>query len=229
MPYAVTRLVDDAAPQPPAHAALPVPDRDAGRHAGRLPAAVRLRLRRHARRRPRRRRPAAGPSTSTTSCPGILHDDHRQRRPGHRDLGRHGHDRRHHRPLPDHGHLPAPRCSTGHVARQHAPDRCSSIVVVIGVGAGSSGSGPRAGLARVARRGRAARAGRLRADLVSRRAWAWSAQDASRRPATSPMPLHPAAVPGQRVRPDRLDAGWLQLVRRIPAVHARSSRPCGDC
>ena len=68
--YAVTRLGDDAAPQPPAHAALPVHDADARRHAGRLPAAVRLRLRRHARRRARRRRPAAAPSTSTTSLPG---------------------------------------------------------------------------------------------------------------------------------------------------------------
>ena len=63
------RLGDDAAPQAPAHAALPVHDPDARRHAGRLPAAVRLRLRRHARRRARRRGPAAGPSTSTTSSP----------------------------------------------------------------------------------------------------------------------------------------------------------------
>ena len=67
--YAVTRLGDDAAPQPPAHAALPVDDADARRHARHLPAAVRLRLRRHARRRARRRRPAAAPSTSTTSRP----------------------------------------------------------------------------------------------------------------------------------------------------------------
>ena len=57
--YAAARLGDDAAPQPPAHAALPVADPDARRHAGRLPAAVRLRLRRHAGRRARRavRRP----------------------------------------------------------------------------------------------------------------------------------------------------------------------------
>ena len=41
----------------------------ARRHAGRLPAAVRLRLRRHARRRARRRSPAAAPTTSTTSSP----------------------------------------------------------------------------------------------------------------------------------------------------------------
>ena len=39
------------------------------RHAGHLPAAVRLRLRRHARRRARRRRRAAAPTTSTTSPP----------------------------------------------------------------------------------------------------------------------------------------------------------------
>src|SRR6266542_5475999 len=53
------RLGDDAAPQPPAHAALPLHDRPARRHAGRLPAAVRLRLRRHPGQRDRRwgRRP----------------------------------------------------------------------------------------------------------------------------------------------------------------------------
>ena len=49
------RLGDDAAPQPPAHAALPVHDADARRHAGDLPAAIRLRLRRHPGRRARRR------------------------------------------------------------------------------------------------------------------------------------------------------------------------------
>ena len=41
------------------------------RHAGRAPAAVRVRLRRHARRRTRRGRRRA-PTTSTTSLPGIL-------------------------------------------------------------------------------------------------------------------------------------------------------------
>ena len=38
-----------------------------------------------------------------------------------------------------------------------------------------------------------------------------------------------AAVPRQRVRPDRLDAGRAALVRRVPAVHARSSRRSAGC
>ena len=49
------RLGDDAAAPAPAHAALPVDDGDARRHADRPPAAVRLRVRRHARRRTRGR------------------------------------------------------------------------------------------------------------------------------------------------------------------------------
>ena len=48
-------LRDDAAAQPPPHAALPVVGRRDRRHPDRLPAAVRVRLRRHARRRPGRR------------------------------------------------------------------------------------------------------------------------------------------------------------------------------
>ena len=42
--------------------------------------------------------------------PGILLIADRRRRPGHGDLGRHGHDRGHHRPVPHHGHLPRRRC-----------------------------------------------------------------------------------------------------------------------
>ena len=38
-----------------------------------------------------------------------------------------------------------------------------------------------------------------------------------------------AAVPRQRLRPHRLDAGRPALVRRVPAVHARSSRRCAAC
>ena len=75
------RLGDDAAPQPPAHAALPVADRDARRHAGRLPAAVRLRLRRHARRRPRRRRRRPRRVLDYVA-PGHPADHRRQRRAG---------------------------------------------------------------------------------------------------------------------------------------------------
>ena len=99
------RLGDDAAAPAPAHAALPVDDGAARRHAGRPPAAVRLRLRRHARRRARRRlrRPRRLRQLRHPRDPA----DHRgRRRPGDGDLGRHGHDRGHHRPVPHHGHLP---------------------------------------------------------------------------------------------------------------------------
>ena len=44
-----------------------------------------------------------------------------------------------------------------------------------------------------------------------------------------PDAADPAAVPQQRIRPGRVDAGWDPLVRRVPAVHARSSRRCADC
>ena len=39
----------------------------------------------------------------------------------------------------------------------------------------------------------------------------------------------PPALPEQRLRPDRVDAGRPGLVRRAPALHARSSRPCAAC
>ena len=42
--------------------------------------------------------------------PGNPGDDHRGRRPGNGDLGRHGHDRRHRGALPDHVHLPRLPC-----------------------------------------------------------------------------------------------------------------------
>ena len=66
--------------------------------------------------------------------PGILLIDRRRRRPGHRDLGRHGHDRGHHRPLPHDGHRPrlgADRPRPG----QRDPDAAwrSAIVVVVAV------------------------------------------------------------------------------------------------
>ena len=51
-------------------------------------------------------------------APGVHPADHRLRRAGHRDLGRHGHDRRHHRPVPHHGHLPR---LGAHRARRSAP------------------------------------------------------------------------------------------------------------
>ena len=88
-------------------AALPVADRDARRHPDRLPAAVRLRLRRHARAPGLGGvRPAAAPTTSTTSRPGSCCSPIAGAAQGDRDLGRHGHDRGHHRPLPHDGDLP---------------------------------------------------------------------------------------------------------------------------
>ena len=98
------RLAGHAAPQPQAPAPLPVDDPDAGRHADRAPAAVRLRLRRPARCRPRRARGAS--RLPRLRGPGAAADHRGLRRPGHVDHGRHGHDRRHHRPVPDHGHRP---------------------------------------------------------------------------------------------------------------------------
>ena len=84
---------DDAPPQPPPGAPLPVADVLHRRHPGRVPAAVRLRPRRNARRRPGRRgrwprrihglRPARDPAGHG-----------RRRGPGDGDLGRHGHVRR---------------------------------------------------------------------------------------------------------------------------------------
>ena len=103
------RLGDDAAAPAPAHAALPVDDGDARRHADRLPAAVRLRVRRHARRRTRRRlrrllrRPRRLRQLRHSRDPP---DHGGLRGPGDGDLGRHGHDRGHHRPVPHHGHRP---------------------------------------------------------------------------------------------------------------------------
>ena len=63
------RLDHDAAAQPQAPGPLPVADGDDHRDAGGLPAAVRLRLRRHHGRRAARRSAAAtrGPTTCTTS------------------------------------------------------------------------------------------------------------------------------------------------------------------
>ena len=214
--YTVSDSADDAAPQPPAPAPLPVDDPDARRHADRVPAAVRLRLRRPARRRPRRgRRGTRRAATSTTSCPASA-DDRGRRRPGHRDHGRHGHDRRHHRPVPHHGHRPGvgphrPR------ARQPDPDP------------GRHRRPHRGRLrARVPPHRRAARTGwprsgagpvRLRADLAGRRARAGRQERRDRQ--QHPDVPDPAALPRQRLRAHRHHAGRAAPVRRVPAVHPR--------
>ena len=108
LPARPDRLGDDAAAQPAPDAPLPVADPLHRRHPGRLPAAVRVRLRRHARGRPRRRGRRARRVHRVRRARDPA--DHRgRRRPGHGDLGRHGHDRGHHRPLPDDGHRPRRR------------------------------------------------------------------------------------------------------------------------
>src|SRR6185312_15871860 len=96
------RLDDHAAPPAQAHAALPVDDRAAGRHAGGPAVAVRVRLRRNARRRPagvrRRLRPRGVPGVRDARDPAA---DDGGDRAGHRDLGGHGHDRGDHRAVPN--------------------------------------------------------------------------------------------------------------------------------
>ena len=118
------RFGHDAAPQPPAHAALPVHDAADRGHAGRLPAAVRLRLRRHAGRRAGGR--ARGPGRLRQLRRARDPADYRGRRgAGDGHLGGHGHDRGHHGPVPDHGHLAglgAGRPRPG----QHHPEPCSA-------------------------------------------------------------------------------------------------------
>ena len=64
-------------------------------------------------------------------APGILLLDRGGGGPGHRDLGRHGHDRGHHRPVPHHGHRPSvgahrarPRQRHPDAARRRCRHRC---------------------------------------------------------------------------------------------------------
>ena len=100
------RLGHDAAAQPQAPGPLPVADPDDHRDAGGLPAAVRLRLRRHhgcrASRRRRQRRPSGRlPALHHAGDPG---DDRGVGGEQHRDPGREGRDRGDHRPVPDDAH-----------------------------------------------------------------------------------------------------------------------------
>ena len=95
------RLRDDAAAQPAPRGPLPLADRDRGRDARRVPAAVRVRLRGHARRGARRR----GRGTrGVRQLRDPRHPDHRgrQRGPGDGDRRRHGHERGDHRAVPHH-------------------------------------------------------------------------------------------------------------------------------
>ena len=77
---------------------------------GRLPAAVRLRLRRHARRRAGRSRPAGAPTTPTTSSRAFCLITIAGVAQGTLDRGGDGHDRGDHRAVPHDGHLPGRPC-----------------------------------------------------------------------------------------------------------------------
>ena len=100
-----TRLVHDAAPQPPARPALPVPHPEPAAHADHAAAALRLHLRRRDERGHRRRR--RGPlRVHRLPRPGPPADDHRQHRDRDRGVRLHRHDRGHHRPLPHDGDPP---------------------------------------------------------------------------------------------------------------------------
>ena len=70
--------------------------------------------------------PAAGARAYVNYVtPGILLMTVAGARPRHRDLGRHGHDRRHHRPVPHHGDLPRLGADRPR-PRQRDPDACSA-------------------------------------------------------------------------------------------------------
>ena len=195
------------------------------RHADRLPAAVRLRLRRHARRRPAGVSGGRGDyldyvdarASSLLAVAGA--------RPGHGDLGRHGHDRGDHRPLPHHGdrprlgaHRPRRRQPDPDDARDRGRDRRR---------AARSGFGPTAGpLEWLAAIGLLALVTFAR-DLAGRRARAGHQERRDReQPADA---ADPPAVPRQRVRPDRLDAGRRCAGSPRTSPSRRSWRPCAGC
>ena len=217
------RFGDDAAAQPPAHAPLPVADLLHRRHAGRVPAAVRVRLRRHARRRARRGGRGSRRSTSPTSSRDPA-GHHRRRRPGHGDLGRDGHDRGHRRPLPDHGHLP-----------RVGPDRSRRGQRHPGDARGRHRDGRRGAHrlpahdrpGRVARGRRAAGAGRAGHHLAGRRA-GHGHQERRDRQQPADVPGAPA-LPRQRLRADRVDARPACAGSPRTSRSRRSSRRCGAC
>ena len=166
-------------------------------------------------------------TTSTTSRPGILLMTVGRRRQRHRDLGRHGHDRGHHRPLPHHGDLPRLGADRAR-ARQRHPDDDQPWSLVA-----RRRAADRLPARRRRRSSGSAAVGLLVADRASRSpGWrsrsAWSAKTVEAA-SNLPMPLILLPFLGSGFVPDRLDAGRAALVRRVPAVHARSSRPCAAC
>ena len=101
-----------------------------------------------------------------------------------------------------------------------------AIAIVLGV-ALAMGFAPTAGPARVGRGDRPADDGHLRGDLAGRRARA-GLEERRDREQPADAADHPA-LPRQRVRPDRLDAGRDALVRREPALHADHGDRCAGC
>ena len=218
------RLGDDAPPQPAATPSLPVDDADARRHADRVPAAVRLRLRRSA--RPRARQRSRRRALRTRRLPELRHarhpaDDRRRRGPGHRDRRRDGHDRRHHRPLPHDGDRAVRRADRPR-PRQPDPDARQPR-------RRDSASPSRSGSGRPPTRSHwLAAIGLLTLfafalDLARHRARPRRQERRDRQQHTDVPDL--PALPRQRLRPDRDDAGRAAAVRRLPAVHARSPKP----
>ena len=157
--------------------------------------------------------------------PGILIMTVAVGRAGHRDLGRDGHDRGHHRPVPHHGHRPS-SCADRPRDRQPDPDpRCARPRdrVLRSRSASDRPPIPSSGW----RRSACWRLFSLRVDLAVDRA---RPRREERRNGQQHADVpHPAAVPQQRFRPDRYDArpgcGSSPSTSRSP----RLSRPCGAC
>ncbi|CAA9226837.1 MAG: Efflux ABC transporter, permease protein, partial [uncultured Blastococcus sp.] len=207
------RLGDDAAPQSEARRALPRVDRDRRRTAHRVPAAVRLRLRRDARCRAGRplRRTGGVRRLRRPRDPGPRH--HR-RRAGDGDRHRHGHDRGHHRPVPHHVDRPRVRA---HRSRRRCGDPDADRAV---------DGGRRRPADRVPARGerRGVARGRRRPGDDELRAVVAvggdGALDQDRRGRQQRADAADApAVLRQRLRPGGLHAVRAALVRREPTVH----------
>ena len=147
--------------------------------------------------------------------PGIIAARDRRRGARRRDLGLDGHDRGHHRPLPDDGdrprlgpHRPRRRQPDPDAARDRARHRHRARARVRTQRHG----------ARMARGERPAGHGDLRDDLAVGRARAGQQERRDRE--QPPHAAVPAPVPRQRLRAHRHDAHRDALVRREPALHA---------